>query len=32
MFSVARNASLEMAKCDWILAIDADERIAEGLR
>lgn len=29
-FSVARNASLEMAKCDWILAIDADERIAEG--
>jgi glycosyltransferase involved in cell wall biosynthesis/Flp pilus assembly protein TadD len=29
-FSVARNASIEQAKGEWILALDADESIAEG--
>lgn len=28
-FAAARNASLEMATCDWILVLDADERLAE---
>jgi tetratricopeptide (TPR) repeat protein len=29
-FAAARNISLEMATCDHILVIDADERVAEG--
>ena len=27
-FSAARNASIELATCDWILVFDADESIA----
>ncbi len=29
-FSAARNASLELAKGDWILLLDADEELAAG--
>ncbi len=29
-FSAARNASLELCSCDWVLVVDADERIALG--
>lgn len=29
-FSEARNASLELATCDWILFLDADEELAGG--
>ncbi|HWO06979.1 MAG TPA: glycosyltransferase family 2 protein [Candidatus Paceibacterota bacterium] len=31
-FSKARQASLDAARCDWFLYIDADETISEGLR
>lgn len=29
-FSIPRNISLEKARCDWILVLDADELIAES--
>ncbi len=31
-FAAQRNAGLERARCDWILSIDADERVTPGLR
>src|SRR5262249_49762860 len=31
-FASQRNAALEMATCDWILAVDADERIPPKLK
>ncbi|HID77777.1 MAG TPA: glycosyltransferase family 2 protein, partial [Planctomycetaceae bacterium] len=30
-FANQRNAALELARCDWVLSIDADERPAGGL-
>ena len=29
-FSAARNVALSYATCDWILSVDADERLEEG--
>jgi len=29
-FSAARNAALDKARCDWVLVLDCDERLASG--
>src|SRR5262245_19351613 len=29
-FAAARNAAMSTADCDWLLMIDADERLSEG--
>lgn len=31
-FSAARNVALDAASCDWILSIDADEYLADGMQ
>ena len=31
-YAPAKNAALELATGDWILSLDADERVSEGLR